>query len=534
MGFKKFLFEYESKVIGLSKELSLAYFNATITGKKEDYEKASILQMQLNTIYADKDDFKILNDFKKSGLITEPVLKRQLDLIYNEYASNQFNEELMKEIIELSTSVEEKFSTFRVKTSGKELTDNQVDDILINSTNPVELENIWKASRQCGRLVVNDVIKLAELRNESARLLGYKNYYEMSLTLSEQNITNLEKLFDELDLLTRDSFALLKTEIDKYLSNRLNIPVESLMPWYYQDKFFQNGPKIYNVTLDSYYKDKDLVKITADFYKMIGLDINSIIEKSDLFEKEGKYQHAYCTDIDRCGDIRVVCNIKPNHKWMSAQLHEFGHAVYDKYINSNLPWQLRTHSHVFTTEAIAMFFGRLSSNPDWLETMLGITSDEKNIIAEDCYKSFRLEQLVFSRWVQVMFRFEKSLYENPRQDLNKLWWELVEKYQLLKKPEGWNEPDWAAKIHISLYPAYYHNYMLGELLASQLHYCISNNNQANSTLKYLCNNSTGTFLKNNIFYHGAGLRWDELIKSSTGEPLSPRFYAMEIVNNIKF
>ena len=94
---------------------------------------------------------------------------------------------------------------------------------------------------------------------------------------------------------------------------------------------------------------------------------------------------------------------------------------------------------------------------------------EAEAIAESSFKSLRSEQLTFSRWVQVIYRFEKKMYANPDQDLNLLWWQLVEKYQLLKKPEGRDEPDWASKIHIALYPAYYHNYMLGELLASQLH-----------------------------------------------------------------
>ena len=40
----------------------------------------------------------------------------------------------------------------------------------------------------------------------------------------------------------------------------------------------------------------------------------------------------------------------------------------------------------------------------------------------------RNQLLIFSRWCQVMLRFEKELYGNPNQDLNKLWWDLVEKY----------------------------------------------------------------------------------------------------------
>ena len=62
----------------------------------------------------------------------------------------------------------------------------------------------------------------------------------------------------------------------------------------------------------------------------------------------------------------------------------------------------------------------------------------------------------------VVFNFEKNLYENPDQDLNKLWWDLVEKYQFVKRPEGITlGPEWATKIHIATYPVYYQNYQLG-------------------------------------------------------------------------
>lgn len=530
--FKKFLIDYESKVAALSKNLSAAYFDATISGKKEDYDAAAKLQMQLSRVYSDKEEFKKLKEFKKSGKITDTLLTRQLELIYNGFASYQFDDRLMEEIIKLSSNVEEKFSTFRVKVKGEELTDNNVDDILITSTDTNKLETIWKASKQIGRVVVDDVIKLAEMRNESAQALGFSNYYEMSLTLNEQSPERVEKLFDDLDTLTADAFAELKNEIDIYLSNRFSITPDKLMPWHYQDRFFQNGPQIYKVDLDSYFSGKDLTALTIDYYKGIGLDIKDLVAKSDLFEKEGKYQHAYCTDIDREGDIRVVCNIKPNYKWMGTMLHEYGHAVYDKYIDKSLPWELRTHAHIFTTEAIAMFFGRLASNPEWLQAMLGISKVECDKISSACFNSFRLEQLVFSRWVQVVFRFEKSMYENPRQNLNALWWALVEKYQMLKKPEGRNEPDWASKIHIALYPAYYHNYMLGELLASQFHFYLLKDIPGNGFSKFVNNKAMGDYFRNKVFKPGAKMRWNELIKYSTGEELTPKYYALQMMNKL--
>ena len=81
--------------------------------------------------------------------------------------------------------------------------------------------------------------------------------------------------------------------------------------------------------------------------------------------------------------------------------------------------------------------------------------------------------MIFSRWCQVVFRFEMALYDNPEQDLNRVWWDLVEKYQEVKRPEGRNQPDYASKIHIATAPVYYQSYMMGQLFASQVHHAIA-------------------------------------------------------------
>ena len=532
--FIKFLIEYENKIVDLSREASLAYFNASISGKEEDYKKASELQLQISKIFSNKNDFEKLKKFKTSEEINnELVLKRQLELIYNAYAGNQFDEKLQEEIINLSTKVEEKFATFRAEVNGQKLTNNKIDEILETSTDSEELKQHWLASKQIGNIVAEDVKKLVSMRNKASKEMGLKNYHQMSLELSEQNADDIEKLFNELDNLTCDSFIKLKDEIDEYLSKHFGITKQELMPWHYYDKFFQHGPKIYNIDFDKYFKDKDIVEITRKYFNGIDLNIDDLLEKSDLFEKEGKNQHAYCTNIDRSSDVRVLCNVKPNYRWMGTMLHEYGHAVYDKYVNADLPWTLREHAHIFTTEAIAMMFGRFASNPQWLKDVIGISEEEKENISGDCYNSLRLEQLVFSRWVQVMYRFEKNMYENPEQDLNKLWWELVEKYQMIKKPEGRNEPDWASKIHVALYPAYYHNYMLGELLASQLYFYISEKvikAQTGEPQSFADNKNVGAYLKHLFFSYGAMYHWSELIKKATGVELTPKYYAREFVN----
>lgn len=77
------------------------------------------------------------------------------------------------------------------------------------------------------------------------------------------------------------------------------------------------------------------------------------------------------------------------------------------------------------------------------------------------------ERLVFTRWALVMYRFETVLYEDPdREDLNGLWWDLVEEIQLVERLPGRNEPAWAAKLHVALAQNYYHNYVLGHSTAT--------------------------------------------------------------------
>ena len=524
---------FEAKVKPLFKEMSLAYWNASITGNEADYQKSLDAEMAVNKILADTAFFAQIKKVRDDKQITDTLIQRQIEMIYASMVTKQVDTNLTKQISELQNKIEQKFSTFRATIDGKKYTDNEIEEILHSSTDSKKLEKAWVSVKELGPVVAEDIKNLAKLRNQVAKSLGYNNYHEMKLTLDEQNPKDIENLFDELDNLTRDAFAKLKSDMDEKLAARCNVKKEELMPWHYQNRFFQEAPAIYNVDLDGYYKDKDVVKLTKDYYESIGMDISDILSRSDLFEKEGKNQHAYCTDIDNEGDIRILCNVKPNNQWMGTMLHEFGHGVYDKYIDMKVPYILREPAHTFTTEAIAMLMGRLSTNGAWMNAMGIIDEKEAEKVKTEGFKMLRLEQLVFSRWAQVMYRFEKGLYENPDQDLNKLWWDLVEKYQMMKRPEGRNMPDWATKTHIATSPCYYHNYLLGELLASQLNaYIVKNILKTDNyqTPNYVGNKEVGKYLIEKVFKPGRIYYWNDMIEKATGEKLTAKYYAAQFVN----
>jgi peptidyl-dipeptidase A len=286
-----------------------------------------------------------------------------------------------------------------------------------------------------------------------------------------------------------------------------------------------------DVNLDRYYEDYDIVELVARFFDGIGLEVRDIIESSDLYEKPGKEQHAYCIDIDRLGDIRVLANVCNDEMWTGTMLHELGHAVYDRYIDGQLPYLLREHAHIFATEAIAMLFGRLSKDAAWIQSMTGISDEERSAIEPELVRSQKAAQLVFARWCQVMVRFERALYDNPGQDLDGLWWDLVERYQMVPRPDGRAHPDWAAKIHVVAHPAYYHNYMLGELLASQLDHVIQSLVLNAKGRREAMNGrrEVGDFLIEKFFRPGKTMRWDELIRSATGGALTSKYFVWQFV-----
>jgi len=524
---KEFISSYEKKAIPLYKESALASWNANITGTAEDYAKSEKASFAYAKLFTDSIAFAELKKIKESKAMIDPLLVRQLDLLYDAFLGGQVDTALIAAQIKMETEISKKYANFRVTLNEKQVSDNVVEDILKNSTSSTDLKTAWEGSKLIGPVVADDIIKLVKQRNTIARKIGFSNYHEMSLKLSGQDPSEVTKIFDELDSLTRDNFGQLKSEIDSFYAKRYKIKASEIRPWHYQNRYFQEAPEIYPVDIDKYYAKQDPVKLASSFYDGLGLNVEAILAKSDLYEKPGKNQHAFSTDIDRAGDVRTLDNIRPDSYWMNTILHELGHGVYAYYNDMSLPFTLRDAAHTFTTEAIAEFFGRLATDPQWMLRMGIIDNKECEKISDDCNKSLRLQMLVFSRWAQVMYRFEKSMYENPDQNLNKLWWDMVEKYQFIVKPEGRDMPDWATKIHIALYPCYYHNYLLGELLASQLYYYLTSNITKNQS--FVGEKAVGNYLREKIFMPGARYYWNDMIEKATGEKLTAKYYAKQFV-----
>ncbi len=525
--------KYNQELAELEKKANLAYWKAANSGKKEDFEAYAEADLALEKLHSDPDRFSRIEKLRGAeGL--DPLVERSLETAYLAFKGNQLPDDLLEKMVNKSAAIEEKFNTFRAELDGEKKSNNDLLKMLAECDGSERRLEIWKALKQVGAEVGPMIVELAGLRNEAARQLGYDDFWQMRIDLQEHDPEQLMAIFAELEEMTDGPFSEMKAELDAELAERFGIEPEEMMPWHYDNPFFQAAPPSAAVDLDEFYEDRkkeDIVDISKTFYADIGLPIEDILARSDLYEREGKHQHAFCISIDRAGDVRTLLNIQPDAKWMDTILHEEGHAVYDLHIDRDLPYNLREMAHIFTTEAVAMLFGALAKNPTWMVGYAGADEERVAEVEEAIYEQRRREQLIFARWTMVMLHFEKAMYENPERDLGALWWDNVERFQMLERPPDRDAPDWAAKPHFTIAPVYYHNYQLGELFAAQLRdklVELAGHEGPTRTLSFNGRKEFGEFFKERVFSPGRSVPWPEFVEQCTGRPLTAEFFAREV------
>ena len=330
----------------LYKAASLSWWDANVSATEENEQRRVAAELALSDALADADLFGDIEAARANG--AEPLVRRQLDLLHASLVPQQVPESLRHRIVELEASVESRFAQHRGEVAGRPVDDNEIKRILRESDDVAERREAWEASKTVGAAVADDVRELARLRNEAARSLGYRDWFALAVDTSEMDETRLFETLDECDRLTADAFAGWKAATDARLAERFGCAVGELRPWHYEDPFFQEVPAAGGVDLTDVFAGKDVVALARATYDGLGVDTNAILDRSDLFPRDGKCQHAFCIDVDREGDVRVLANVADDRYWADTMLHELGHGAYDIGFDQGAavaPARLPPHRH---------------------------------------------------------------------------------------------------------------------------------------------------------------------------------------------
>jgi len=511
----RFVEDHVERVRPILHRAALAAWEAATSGTEAAIRESARLRAEVRKAHSRRDDLQAVRRMLASERILDPLLHRQIEVLDRAYTANQLAPEVLDDLTRREGELEGIFYNFRARLDGEEVNDNELRALLRTELDVTRRRFAWEASKEIGSLIAPRLLELVRRRNAAARQLGFENFYRMELQLQEIDPENLFELLEDFATRTDAPFREVRSLLDAEMAERFGVTTAELRPWHWADLFGQEAPIAGSLDLDSFFQGLDL-EVLASF-EGIGLPVDDVLARSDLHEREGKDQHAFATDIDREGDVRILCNLRSNESWARTLLHELGHAAYDKFLPRELPFLLRSPAHTLITEAVAMYFGRSTRDPDWLRGALGEALNAKMEAELDTQQ--RLSMLVSTRWMLVMAYFERELYRDPdRPELASLWWDLVERFQLIRRPEGRDAPDWATKIHLSVAPVYYHNYLLGELVASQI---------TRAAREYP--GGTGAYLRERIFGWGASLPWNELLREATGEPLTPGPFVRQFV-----
>ncbi|GMU79726.1 MAG: hypothetical protein AMXMBFR46_25160 [Acidimicrobiia bacterium] len=515
-----------ARLAPLDHALALAWWEASTHSSPEAGDRRTAADLALREALADPEAFaevRTARDRVASDPTEPSSTRRALARLHDAMLTHQVPGELRRSLAERESAVDTRFTEFRALLGGHPVDDNALLDVLRRSNDSAERREAWEAGKQVGAEVADDVRALARLRNEAARALGFRDHFALALTAGELDEARLLTTLDEVDQLTATPFREWKAALDDRLALRFGIAPDQLAPWHLDDPFFQDTPIEGAVDLDPCFEAADLEALTVRTFDALGLDIGSALAASDLLPRAGKNQHAFCIHLDRSGDVRVLANLEPNERWADTMLHEFGHATYDLELDRSLPWLLREPAHPCTTEGIAMLFGRLVRDPLWLRDVAGVPAATLQDLAPRLRSAQRAALLVFARWVLVVTHFERRLYADPDADLDRIWWDLVERFQLVRRPAGRRAPDWAAKIHLAVVPVYYQNYLYGELFASQLAAALRT--RVGGLVDHP---AAGALLRDRVFRPAASARWDHLVEHATGAPLTAGAFAAEL------
>jgi peptidyl-dipeptidase A len=418
---------------------------------------------------------------------------------------------------------------------------NEIDTILRDSKDLAQRRKVWEVSKQIGPALKSQLVELRDLRNRTARELGYSSFFHLQVAdygmtvaemmqLMDKTVADLKPMYEELHKYARRTLA------QRY---KQPIPAERIPAHWIGNRWAQEWPGMAEgINLDPYFKGRSkewIVEQAEKFYVSVGMPSlpKSFWEKSDLYalpagSTRKKNTHASAWHIDRDRDVRSLMSVTPDFYWFSTAHHELGHIYYYlAYTNDKVPPILREGANRAFHEAVGDLVAIAAKQEPYLRQIgvLPFTAkiDPLQYLLDDAF-----QEIVFLPWsAGAMTHFEHDLYEKnlPPDQFNRRWWDLVSQYQKVEPPAPRGEQfcDACTKTHIIDDPAQYYDYAMAFLIKFQLHDHIARKilKQDPHSCNYYGNKEVGAWL-NEILSLGATTDWRTLMKEKTGEDISSR------------
>lgn len=349
------------------------------------------------------------------------------------------------------------------------------------------------------------VLKLMKLRNKKARELGFANYAEMILQITElgsELFHSLVEIMDKFTLLPYQNL-LEKMKVEQNKTDLGIADVRKLMSQYYMSS---RGPKI---TKEKMFP---LMKETAE---NIGIPFDTLpLRFVERKMPPGIGGQGFALHIPK--DFRTV--VMPTLPF-GSRLHELGHGLQWMFTTVESPilkgyeWSLGNACGAFD-EGMAETMAKFSLNSEWLKKYTGLSEEEY------LENKVKIQSLVpaYIRFFMNIFMFEIEFYKDLDQNLEELVHSLQKNYLLVDEPAK-KPMSLASMIYVS-YPVYVQNYLIADIISWQVHNAL----EEKFGKDYVFNKEVGPYLKETLWKDGELSNWQIRLKTATGSELDIEGY----------
>jgi peptidyl-dipeptidase A len=482
----RFIAELEAWLEKLGVEFATAMYNLYLGDNSASLDE---IESRISRIYLDPETFEKLSLAAASQLDTKTRLA--VNQLRRWFALNQVNRH--PDVYKLRNEIEEKLLSFRPVISGVPTTRAQVREILRKE----ELRRYRKEAYYCemplAREIRPQVLKLIKTRRDLARELGADNYPDLVLALQDIDLGDIKLLFKMLEEQTVIQFGNYMLHLSAESS------IDELMPW--DIEYFFSKKRL----PDKAFLKEGIIPAVKELFGGTGFNIDAL--GIDIKFHDIPFG-GLCFGINVPEDVRILANPQNGHSHYLTLFHEFGHAVYDKLIDQE-HYALKSDASSCFTEGIAVFFSRFGEDRDWLSQQDGLA--ERQI--EDYANRRAYTRMLRLRRLICGALFEYHVYEDPDQDIEGLWAQLLHKFMLVKSEPG---ELWAANPFNVSHPVYLQNYVLAEMIAQQIYDYLRHHY---ATL--LGNRAVSKFMIKNFFAPGGSVSWRDKVELATDRPLGP-------------
>ena len=419
----------------------------------------------------------------------------------------------------------------------------QLEAILAKSRNPAEMKDAWLGWHQQAANYKESYAKYVEVSNKGARGMGFadtgalwRSQYDMP---PEAFAAETERLWQQVKPLYDSLHQYVRLKLQQTYGKN-EVPDAGPIPAHlFGNMWSQSWENLYPIvkpqattasvditdTLKQKQVDaKGMVRYAENFYTSLGMETlpKSFWEKSQLTKPRDREVvcHASAWDLDNLMDVRIKMCINPTTEDFLVIHHELGHIYYDLAYRKQ-PLLFKGGANDGFHEAIGDTVA-LSVTPNYLH-QLGLLeqvpdpSQDVGVLLDRA-----LQKVAFLPFAYLVDQWRWKVYagEVKPKDYDKVWWELREKYQAVKRPAAAQDNgfDAGAKYHVAS-DTPYSRYFIATILQFQLHRALCREAGYVGPLNRCSiyqNKAAGKKFQA-MLEMGASRPWNEALKAVSGE-----------------